>query len=242
MSWSWLLVFVLAPLAGSLQPGDDTRRFPEFEVGGLNFQGSWQKASFVAVGEVINHRVYEVQWKEELPWPVPSSLHLLYWCRGDLRIDAAVKGEAPAESVDVYWATVQPDCRSAFNDERYSRQWPTKIWCVKRDGRFQVLLHAFYYRRYLGLPFRWDAGAKLPPRERLGALLLSPSDDEEDLYSFGDRIWERADVACELLGKEGCVRKLRDLAALGGKTPGGEALKEAACQYLKAELREKCDP
>jgi hypothetical protein len=79
-------------------------------------------------------------------------------------------------------------------------------------------------------------GPDLPNRQRLGALLLTPTANAETLKDYADYLWDVGDIACELLGKDECAIRVKGLSGMGDPT-----LRENACNFLKGQLSLDCD-
>src|ERR1035438_3336537 len=72
-------------------------------------------------------------------------------------------------------------------------------------------------------------------RQRLGALLLTPHANTGTLKAYARYLWDVGDIACDLLGKADCARRIRQLAKLGDPL-----LRKSACGFLKGQLHEGC--
>jgi len=75
----------------------------------------------------------------------------------------------------------------------------------------------------------------LRARRRLGALLLTPAANSDSLDDYSRYLWDVGDIACELLGKAECIRRIRGLEGLGNPK-----LRESACGFLKGQLEVDC--
>ncbi len=211
------------------------QRFPSRDVGGRTLYATWLESSLVVMGDIVNTREYGVEKVKNLPWPVQSEVEHLYWCKGVLQVGATVKGKKSAKVLEVYWASVQKGC--AVHGGGYKPQELTKVWFVRMDGPFAVLLDAHHYKKYLGLRARWAGLPEAEVRHWLGSVLLTPGTGRSDVREFADRIWENGDLACELLGREKCVSEAKKVA----QREGGP-VRDAVCQYLLAQQGTKCDP
>ena len=81
----------------------------------------------------------------------------------------------------------------------------------------------------------WDDSSGATPRQRLGRLLLTPSASSETLQDYARYLWDVGDIACELLGRAECARRIKGLVQMGNP-----ALREGACGFLKGQLGEDC--
>ena len=126
----------------------------------------------VAVGEVINTRIYGVQTVSALPPPMSQYAQKLYWCQGVFKAVAVVKGELNARPPVFLWASGVSGCKLSWpNDKRWYDRRVTKVWFLREEGGF---LRPTYDggRHFIGLFTKWMDGPDLPNRQRLGAAEL----------------------------------------------------------------------
>jgi len=120
-------------------------------------------------------------------------------------------------------------------------RYKTRVWFLREEGG---LLRPLYdgggARAFIGFCAAWADGDPLPPRQRVGALLLTPSADcvtaPGEMRHYINYLWQVGDLACLLLGKEECIRRVRSLTA-----SLNVALRKGACEYLEKELETNCE-
>jgi hypothetical protein len=195
----------------------------------------WEDAMIVAVGEVLHAHTYGTHTYASLPSPAHPWEHELHWCVGDFHATAVVKGSldgAPQTYLYVSWR----DCEvlnSMAPD--WGNEAKTRVFFLRVEGGFLRPVFDYGTHKYLGLLARWDQGPDLPPRQRLGSLLLTPYANKKTLNAYADYLGDIGDIACDLLGKADCARRIRKLARLGDPL-----LRENACGFLKGQLHEGC--
>jgi len=190
----------------------------------------------VAIGEVTNIVFYGEQTVDRLPPPTMLDVHELYWCVGDFHATAVVKGES-VPTKKLLWASTIPGCKLLpDNPNHVANRSKTRAWLLREEGEFLRPTFDYGAHRFLGVFTRWEDDPTLPPRQHLGSLLLTPSANADTLDNYADYFWDVVDIACELLGREECVRRIRDLAALGDPK-----LRESACGCLKGQWKEQYD-
>jgi hypothetical protein len=210
-------------------------RFPVWRGSNLEIAGDWQASPIVAVGDVIDAAPYGEQAVRTLPWPMSPDVHTLYWCEGDFRLVAMVKGKMPPIPRKYLWATSQPGCKLWYGEPSYFEHLVTRVWFMREEEG--VLRPTFDGGTHMlfGFSVTWEEGPVLPARERLGALLLTPEANSDSLDDYAHYLWNAGDIACDVLGKAECARRIRSLALVGNK-----ALTEASCNYLRGQLGETC--
>lgn len=109
------------------------------------------------------------------------------------------------------------------------------FWFLREEGQFLRPTFDYGTYRFDGVFPPWSEGPRLPPRQRLGALLLTPSANSDALDDYARYLWNVGDIACELLGKPDCIRRIRSLQSLGNA-----ALRHSACGFLKGQLGANC--
>lgn len=195
----------------------------------------WNTSPIVAVGDMTNVRAFGEQHIDHLAAPVVQDLHVLYWCEAEFRQVASIKGSTLRLGAKYLWASVQPGCAVFHGDRQSYDRRVTRVWFLREEGAF--LRPTFDgTRQFLGLFTKWEDGPSLPPQQKFGAMLLTPSGFEEGLAGLAANIADVADLACAVLGERECVRRISALAKLGDP-----ALRTAACEYLKAEHGEDCE-
>jgi hypothetical protein len=228
-----LLCWVCAPSPSWLHA---QQKFPEWRGSYTFLQGDWTASPIVAVGEIVNISSYGEQTVDKTPPPMSPDIHKLYWCQGDFKSIAVVKGTLPSTPKKYLWASAVPGCKLWDDDPslNYHRE-KTRAWFLREEGDFLRPTFDGGTFRYLGVFAGWDADSALPPKQQLGALLLTPSANGDSLKYYASYLWYVGDIACELLGKEECARRIRGLMALGNPE-----LRENACQFLGNQLGVKC--
>jgi hypothetical protein len=209
--------------------------FPQPRGSNVGLPSDWADATIVAVGKVVHVRSYGTQAVSHLPFPAPSWVHELYWCVGDFSAQAVVKGSLDAAPLRYLYLS-SPDC-AVTNDT--SPDWgdeaKTRVFFLRVEGGFLRPVFDYGTHKYLGLLTRWDQGPNLPARQRLGALLLTPHANNGTLKDYAEYLWYVGDIACDLLGKADCTRRIRKLAKLGNPL-----LRRNACGFLQGQLDEGC--
>jgi hypothetical protein len=197
--------------------------------------GLWIDSPIAAVGDVTNISVFAKQDMTGIRPPPPvQPLTTLYWCQGDFRPVAVVKGELLIASKKLVWGQIHPDCRVSWGEPSKANRPVWRVWFLRDEGKF---LRPTYdgSRFFFELQGRWNDLPSLPPAQRLGVALLTPSSVVENNEDYPALIWNLGDIACELLTKEECVHRIRALAA-----SDGPRLRENLCDYLKAQQGQGC--
>lgn len=213
------------------------KKFPEWRGSNLEIPAEWNASPIVAVGELTNITEYGQQSVDRLPWPMSPDVHRLFWCEGDFHAVAVVKGEMHSLNEKYLWGSGMRGCKLSYGSRSGLEKLQTRVWFLREEGAFLRPTFDGGTHGFLGLYTRWDAGPKLPPRERLGVLLLTPKSNADSLRDYAHYLWSVGDIACQLLGKSECVERIRSLATLGDPN-----LKTAACGYLKGQQEESCSP
>lgn len=229
---------ILVSLASCRRLADAERKFPKPRVSTTLMGGDWLASPIVAVGEVTNIASYGEQTVDHLPPPTSPDVHKLYWCVGDFHVIAVVKGELRTPSRKYLWATTFPRCELWPTDPQlvYHR-FQTRAWFLREEGKFLRPTFDYGTHGFLGLFAKWDDGPRLPAPQRLGAMLLTPSANADNLEDYADYLWTIGDIACELLGKAECTRRVSSLLSFDNPK-----LTQAGCNFLKGQLQEDCRP
>lgn len=92
--------------------------FPKVRVATVepNIEGRWIASPIVALGEVNNITSYGHQRVDHLPAPTMPGIHDLYWCQGDFKMVAVVKGELQGGGRKYLWASTIPGCQLVDNN------------------------------------------------------------------------------------------------------------------------------
>jgi len=163
-------------------------------------------------------------------------VHRLYWCEGDFKLTAVVKGELHLPTRKYLWGSVFPGCKLWPDDPDlgYSR-FQTRAWLLREEGGFLRPTFDAGARRFIGLFAKWDDSQRVPARQQLGLLLLNPAATSDTLEDFASYLRLVGDIACDLLGKTECVEQIRALAGIGNPV-----LHENACHFLEGQLKTDC--
>lgn len=210
--------------------------FPEWRGSKMLIPGVWKASPVAVVGEVTNVRPYGEQDVKTLPWPMSPEVHRLYWCEGNFRTIAVVKGELSPTAKKYLWASSQPGCELWDDDPSLIFvRFKTRVWLLREEGG--VLRPPFDggTDRFIGFFTQWDQSSKFSAQQQVGTLLLTPAANSDTLEDYAKYLWDAGDIACELLGRVECVRQIRAIAALGSPV-----LRENACHFLKAQIGEDC--
>ncbi len=111
----------------------------------------------------------------------------------------------------------------------------TKFWFLSEEGQFLRPTFDYGTYRFAGVFTPWSQGPPQTARQRLDALLLTPSANADSLDDYARYLWNVGDIACELLGEPRCTRRIKNLERLGNP-----ALRESACGFLKGQLGADC--
>lgn len=210
-------------------------RFPDWRGRETTLMGLWESTPIVVVGELRNASEIGVQTVEKLPWPVEQDLHRLFWCRADLQVESVIKGNTATGRRKYFWASVNPGCQIFSGHASEPAKRGFRAWFVREEGDSLRPTYDGGSRYCLGFRTKWNIGAGTTPMEELGRLLLTPAANTGTNREFADVIWDQADIACAILGKARCVAELRALSR-----GGDQALRTAACEYLRAQQGESC--
>ena len=237
-SLTMLRFFVLCLISLALSPPPATaqERFPEWRGSRVLLPGEWAASPIVAVGEVVNVAPYGQQNVKHLPWPMSARVHRLYWCEGDFKLTAVIKGDLHLPPKKYLWASAFPGCKLWPDNPRLMfRRFQTRAWFLREEGNYLRPTYDGGAELFEGLFEKWDDESPVPPGRQLGSLLLKPAANNDTLDDFARYLWDVGDIACELLGKTECVEQIRALAGIGNP-----ALQRAACRFLKGQLGEDC--
>jgi hypothetical protein len=214
------------------------QEFPRIRASNTQLEGVWRASPIVAVGEVDNITSYGKQTVDRLPAPTSPDVHDLYWCQGDFKVTAVVKGELHGPPSEKYlWASTFPGCKLLpDNPSFFDRRAKTRVWFLREDRGFLGPTFDYGTHRFEGFLTNWEDGPPLPGPQRVGALLLTQAANSDQLEDYAYLLVDIGDIACELLGKGECSRRIKDLARLGNPM-----LREYACGFLKGQLGEDCN-
>jgi hypothetical protein len=193
--------------------------------------GLWLASPIVAVGELKDVSPMGVQAPVRLPYPVIQDLHTLYWCEAKLSVTGVVKGALPTGLRRYVWGAVNPGCRTSYSADR--ERLRTKIWFLREEGGLIRPTFDGGTMLFYGLDADWVESNR-PAAERLADLLLTPSAHETPA-EFARGLVDAADLACILVGKAECARRIGALSELHDPD-----LSATVCAYLRAQLEEPC--
>lgn len=211
-------------------------KFPQWRGSRMMSYAVWDVSPIVAIGDVVNITSYGEQEVAGLPPPVVTEVHRLYWCRGDFRPRAVLKGKLPASPRKYLWGSPFPGCDSSTDEAHSFRQrLHTKAWFLRVEGDF---LRPMFDSgsTFIGVFPDWDDQSHLSARRQFGTLLLTPAAVSDTLKDYAGYHSEAAYVARRLLDKAEYVRQMRALARLNDPD-----LQEVACGMLKGELGPECN-
>ena len=210
--------------------------FPQWRGSTVLPQAEWLASPIVAVGDVVNVVPYGQQHVDHLPQPMSPSVHVLYWCLGEFRPVAVVKGALALEPTKYLWASGLAGCE-LYQNRGDAAGFRTRVWFLRREDDLLRPTYDSGTRLFLGLSEAWDGSSRIPAREQLGLLLLKPLANSDTLADYARYLGDVADIACDLLGVTACVRQIGGLATLGDP-----ALRKAACGFLKGQFGTICTP
>ncbi len=209
--------------------------FPQPRGSNVRLAGDWADATIVAVGEVVNARIYGTHTYSRLPFPANPWDHEVRWCAGDFHATAVVKGSLDgAPKKYLYLSSLGCQVLNLSTPD-WGDEAKTRVFFLRVEGAYLRPVFDYGTHKYLGLLTRWDQGPRLPPRQRLGALLLTPRANTSTIKAYARYLGYVGDIACDLLGKAECARRIRALAKLGNPL-----LRENACGFLQGQLHEGC--
>jgi hypothetical protein len=210
--------------------------YPKWRGSNLVLYGEWAASPIVAVGEVVNISSYGEQSVDRIPLPMAPWVQKLYWCQGDFRVDAVIKGVLNVPVKRYLWASGLPGCKLWPEDpDLVFARFQTRAWFLREEGEFLRPLFDGGTHWYIGLFTKWENTKPPTARQKLGALLFTPSANSDNLEDYARYLWDVARIACDLLGKEECISQILSLADLGNAE-----LHNQACAYLKDVLSKDC--
>jgi hypothetical protein len=193
------------------------QEFPEARGSRILPVGEWVRSPIVVVGEVTNISSYGEQAVHHLPYPMANWVNTLHWCQGDFLVTAVVKGVLPVPPKKFLWASGLAGCKLYDNDPALvASRYRTRAWFVREEGEYlrPVFDYGTYY--FVGVCAAWEEGPPPSARERLGALLLTPEANCEPPDAYAKYFLSQVgDLACEVLGKAACIKRIRALTNSG---------------------------
>lgn len=209
--------------------------FPHWRPYSMPLGNVWTMSEVVAVGNVTNiAKMGRQDWNQGVPPGIRAVFKQLQWCEADFVLTEVVKGSFPRAHGKYVWGKIEwgnaaSEC-VAYGMPPPRPATPTYlIWFLREEGN---LLRPVSDRSrfYFEVPGEWNTQDSLPPAQKAGlALLKELSEDTKDPGFIGFL----GDAACELLGREQCIKRMRDPA-------GSETFRRQACAYLEAQGRVTC--
>jgi len=234
---TFLTFYVLCDAGRAIPP----QKFPEWRSGGESLDVEWSRAPAVAVGEIENPRLHRDRPLEN-PYPSPLGPVKAYWCEGDFRTVAVLKGSLDPPVGKYVWAAPTSDCQPyERNPEFVSSQFRTRVWFLRKEAGFlRPLFDGGGASPSVGFCELWEDGAPMPPRQRLGVFLLTPwarcAETPGQIADYANNLVNIGDFACALLGRTECIDRIQSLA-----NSGSPALRVAACEYLDGQQQTSCN-
>lgn len=212
--------------------------FPDWRGSPVLLPTVWAKSTIAAVGEVISIAPYGEQAVSGLPIRGGEGIRRLYWCHGEFRATAIVKGTLPDPVEKYLWADTRPGCRLWDDDPAlvFSR-FKTRVWLLREEAGYLRPTFDGGAQKFIGLFPSWDDLPSVPPKQRLGIFLLTPLANSDNSDDYATYLWNVGDVACDLLGNTECVEQFQQLAS----QPNG-SLRTSACNFLSGQLGKQCSP
>jgi hypothetical protein len=168
----------------------------------------------VAIGDVTNVAPFGIQRLDHSPPRSASpNLRRLFWCQGDFHSISVIKGDLPLHKKYV-WGSASPGCKLHADPGIYKKP-VTHVWFLRDENEFLRPTFDAGGGRSYGLLTDWANGPSLPAKEKLGALLLTPSANSESLHDYVNVFPDAEALAWLLLGKPECVGRIKILAGLG---------------------------
>jgi hypothetical protein len=209
--------------------GSAQEKFPVFKAAPLLLVGEWDQAEAVVVGGVENIKQMGVQRSVHLSWPIPEGEYPIYWCEADFRVYATIKGRAPAAEKKFVWGSGVSGCKLPSHGQRQDVGPITQVWFVREEGNYLRPVADYSAQYFYELYASWDKEPSPPPQIRFAELLLTPS--------ANGGFPEPASLACFILGRDECIRRIQALADLGDPD-----LRRQACSYLDSQFAAECPP
>jgi hypothetical protein len=237
----YLQIPLLTAVLLVLQPVSCSQdHFPEWRSGSIGLSGSWEAAPNVVVGDVSNIVALGPQEIANPPWPVPNSVHEIYWCQADFKADAAIKGDLPSSGKKFLWAAIRPGC--GFEWFRYGydeKEAPTtRIWFVREEGEYIRPVVDAGGVFFVSLHGKWFNPPKQEAPRMLALLMLNPAALGMSTAHYSIIFNTPVQLVRTILGDAEMAERLSDLAA--STASSDRDLHEAVCYYLKDQLGRSC--
>ena len=216
--------------------GFEEKHFPEFRVLLLTFEGAWEQAPTVVVGDIKNVTELGVQTVEHLPPPILPAIQKLYWCQADIEVLAILKGIKPDTRKKLVWGSVKPGCRTSSVQQWNKEEGPvTGIWFLREENEYIRPVVDGGREFYYSFRVAWDNESDVPAQTRFGRLLLNPLANSSSLRAYAQGSFELMGLGCLILGREECVARIEGLAGLHDLE-----LRSAACDFLSSQFLREC--
>ncbi len=88
------------------------------------------------VGEVRNIQAAGTQNVKNLPWPAPTTVNRIYWCKATLSVNAVVKGRLPSKGKQFLWGTAKPGCELHSDEQTMDNRPVTRVWFIREEGDY----------------------------------------------------------------------------------------------------------
>jgi hypothetical protein len=201
---------------------------------------AWSISPIVAIGEVVNVRVYGQQNAPRFPEPMSPAVHRLYWCIGDFVPSVVLKGGSTLPTKRYVWASAFPGCALWLwpdNPNADDRRFQTRVWFLRVDRDFLRPTFDAGINKYLGLFTKWTPTNPSESRRKLAELLLTPTANSDSLDDYAKYFPLVVDMACDLLDRSDCAERIDSLARMGNAS-----LRDVACGFLRSQFRQPCRP
>jgi len=214
-------------------PCDTQRILPEWRQGSIGLYGTWEQASHIVVGKLDGGKLVG---KTDPPSYATEAVRKIYWCEGELRIDAYIRG-TPVPTNKYLWGSLQPECRPAqLPAGRSPYAGPVmRIWFLTIEGGYLRPILEGGGVHFLTLRGRWPSNLSEDSEQYLARLLLTPYANSLNAEDYALHFFSSASNACFILGREDCKLEIRKLSL----NPNS-AIGNAACEYLRSQFAESC--
>lgn len=226
-----LIVLAITISIGSAQP-----RLPDWAAAPLGLSGVWERATFVAVGDLQNIRPLGVTRPRKLPRLASSDIPQIHWCTGDFVPQQILRGTLRAKAKVYLWGAIEPGCKLDRDARLMPDEMLSQVWFIREEeGYLRPVVDAggpFFFTFHVA----WGPHAAGPDSERyFGSLLLSPSATGLSPEEYAQSFIKPAGLACWILGRADCIQRIRDMA-----TTDNRKLHDAACEFLYSQFHEGC--
>ncbi len=174
------------------------RMLPEWKQGSIGLYGTWIQASHIVLGKLDRGKLVG---ETDPPSYASDSVRKIYWCEGELRIDAYIRGtQVPTNKY--LWGSLQKECRS---DQLPAGQNPyigpvMRIWFLKIEGGYLRPILEGGGVHLLTLRGEWPSSPKEDRERYLARLLLTPYANSLNEEDYALHFFSNASNACFILG------------------------------------------